>query len=84
MKISVELPSIKNVKINLPENTSGKIIKKKVCENFNIEPELTKLLLNGRIIEDHEILSKELLSSNLIIFFSSMLYPFIGEIRETT
>jgi len=57
MRVQVSLPSYKQIEVELNPKKSGKDLKEIVCKKLRIEPELTKLLVNGRRLKDETRLS---------------------------
>lgn len=57
MRLRVSLPSYKQIEVELGPNKTAKDLHQVVCKKFGIEPELTRLLTDGRHLKDHIRLS---------------------------
>jgi len=57
MRLQVSLPSYKQMEVELSPKKTAKDLKEVVCRRLGIEPELTKLLTNGRHLKDQARLS---------------------------
>ena len=58
MRIKASLPAYKEIKVDLDPKSTTRELKKSICRQLNIEPELTKLLLRGRLLSDNSRVSK--------------------------
>ncbi|MCZ2845318.1 MAG: ThiF family adenylyltransferase [Candidatus Bathyarchaeota archaeon] len=54
MKIKAVIPSFKEIEIDVPKNTRLVDLKKKLCRKIGIEPDLTKLLLKGNVLDEEK------------------------------
>jgi adenylyltransferase/sulfurtransferase len=54
MKIKAAIPSFKEIEIDVPKNTRLVDLKKKLCRKIGIEPDLTKLLLEGNVLDEEK------------------------------
>jgi len=52
MKIRAEIPSVEKIEIDVPNGCRVSTLKEKICDEIGIEGELTKLILNGKILEE--------------------------------
>lgn len=58
MRLKASLPSYKQVEVELNPNRTVRDLKRSICVKLQIEPELTKLLYNGKPLSDGTRLSK--------------------------
>jgi len=58
MRIKVSLPSYKQIDVEIDKKKTAKDLKRIVCEKLEIEPDLTKLLLQGRLLSDRTQIRK--------------------------
>ena len=54
MRIKAGIPSFKEIDIDVPKNTRLIDLKKKLCKKIGIEPDLTKLLLEGNVLDEEK------------------------------
>jgi molybdopterin/thiamine biosynthesis adenylyltransferase len=57
MRLRVSLPSYKQIEVELSPKKTAKDLRDVICKKFGIEPELTRLLTNGRHLRDQSRLS---------------------------
>lgn len=68
MKVKARIPSVKEVEVDVPRTSDVAALKQAVCDKLGIEPTLTKLLLDGKILGEKMRLSKiDLTSKKLTI-----------------
>jgi len=58
MRIKASLPSYKQIDVELNPRRTVSELKRKICQKLEIEPELTKLLLRGKPLEEKLKLTK--------------------------
>jgi molybdopterin/thiamine biosynthesis adenylyltransferase len=58
MRVRASLPACKEIEVDLDPRSTVRELKKSICTQLNIEPELTKLLLRGRLLSDNSRVSK--------------------------
>ncbi len=66
MRIKASIPSFKEIEINFPQKSSIYNLKKRLCNEIGIEPELTKLLLKGKVLNEENKIVDYLSSSDEI------------------
>jgi molybdopterin/thiamine biosynthesis adenylyltransferase len=54
LRIKAIIPSFKEIEIDVPKNTMLIDLKKKLCKKIGIEPDLTKLLLEGDVLDEQK------------------------------
>jgi molybdopterin/thiamine biosynthesis adenylyltransferase len=52
MRINAIIPSFKEIEIDIPKDAKLVDLKKKLCKRIGIEPDLTKLLLEGNVLDE--------------------------------
>ncbi len=52
MKIIASIPSFKEFEIEAPDNIEISELKERLCRRIGIESDLTKLILNGNVLEE--------------------------------
>ncbi len=60
MKIKAVIPSFKEIEIDVQKNSKLIDLKKKLCKKIGIEPDLTKLLLEGNVLDEEKRISDSL------------------------
>jgi adenylyltransferase/sulfurtransferase len=76
MKIKAVIPSFKEIEIDVQKNTKLLDLKKKLCKKIGIEPDLTKLLLEGNVLDEKKRVGdslKELLKLEIDYLWSRQL-----------
>ncbi len=58
MHVKLSLPSYKQIEVELRPNRTVKELKDRVCRELQIEPELTKLLIRGKVLSERAKVSK--------------------------
>jgi molybdopterin/thiamine biosynthesis adenylyltransferase len=58
MRLKVTLPSYKQIEVELNSRSTVKQLKAEVCAKLELEPELTKLLSNGKVLSERIRLGK--------------------------
>jgi len=58
MHVKASLPSYKKIEVKVDPESNVEDLKRIICEKFEIEPELTKLLLQGKPLSDKSRVSK--------------------------
>lgn len=66
MRVKARIPSVKEVEVTVTRTSNVAALKQAICDKLGIEPELTKLLLDGKILDDKTRLSKLDLASKKI------------------
>ncbi|WP_455367713.1 ThiF family adenylyltransferase [[Eubacterium] cellulosolvens] len=66
MKIRVKIPALQTLELDVPNKISVRQLKERACAAFNLEPQLTTLLYNNRILSDPDILNKKNFNSSTI------------------
>ena len=66
MRIKASIPSFKKLEIDVSREISLHDLKKKLCKKIGIEPELTKLLLEGKALDEGKKVSDSLSVSDII------------------
>jgi molybdopterin/thiamine biosynthesis adenylyltransferase len=58
MKVRAHIPSVEEVEVYVPKNLKIEYLKETICRRLKIEPEFTRLLLDGKILDERKILSQ--------------------------
>ena len=66
MRIKASIQSFRELEIDISRKSSIHDLKKKLCKKIGIEPELTKLLIDGKILEEGKKVSDSLSDSDKI------------------
>jgi molybdopterin/thiamine biosynthesis adenylyltransferase len=67
MRLRISIPSFKQIHVDLSPNKKVRDLRKLVCAKFDIEPELTKLLIAGRQLPETMQVSKLRTSTEPVI-----------------
>jgi len=54
VRVRAEVPSYKQLQLDLPRSASVAELKRRICEQMGIQPELVRLRANGSALEDRE------------------------------
>ncbi|RLE55110.1 MAG: hypothetical protein DRJ40_09150 [Thermoprotei archaeon] len=65
MRIIVEIPNVTKSQIKVNPGIKIKTLKKRICRDLGIEPELTKLLLEGELLPEDKTLREVLEQKNI-------------------
>jgi len=52
LKVRLSIPSVRELELDVPTQASIGLVKRKACKKLGLEPELTSILLEGRVIRD--------------------------------
>jgi len=58
MKVRAHIPSVEELEVYVPKDLKIEELKRKICRRLEIEPEFTRLLLHGRILDERKKLSQ--------------------------
>jgi len=58
MKIKAHIPSVEELELYVPKDLKIKNLKQTICRRLKIEPEFTRLLLDGKILDERKRLSQ--------------------------
>jgi len=58
MKVRAHIPSVEEVEVYVPRDLKIENLKQTICRRLKIEPEFTRLLLNGKILDERKKLSQ--------------------------
>jgi len=58
LKVKLSMPSVRDIELNVPATATIGLVKKKACERLGIEPELTSILHDGKVVEGNLRVSK--------------------------
>lgn len=67
MKIKASIPSFKECELRISKNAKTSKLKNGICKKFGIEKELTKLLFNGKVLNEEKKVGELLSESDQII-----------------
>ncbi len=51
MKVKLSIPSVQEIELDVPSTATIDLVKKRACRQFGIEPDLTSILHNGRLVD---------------------------------
>jgi len=58
MKVRAHIPSVEEVEVYVPKDLKIEDLKETICRRLKIEPEFTRLLLDGKILDERKRLSQ--------------------------
>ena len=58
MKIRAHIPSVEELEVYVPKDLKIKNLKQTICRRFEIEPEFTRLLIDGKMLDERKKLSQ--------------------------